>query len=118
MATIGYARVSSAGQSLEVQLQKLQEAGCDKVYKEKRSGTTYNRPELKKCIDYVREGDVLVVSKHDRLARSTLDLHNIVELLIVKGISFKVLDQSFDTTTKEGKLMFPMLAAVAEFEIE
>ncbi|MES9964831.1 MAG: recombinase family protein [Candidatus Sedimenticola sp. 20ELBAFRAG] len=116
MEVIGYARVSSVGQSLEVQNEKLKEYGCTKIYKEKRSGTTANRPELKNCIDYVRDGDVLVITKLDRLARSTLDLHKIIEELNQKKVGFKVLDQSIDTTTKEGKLMFSMLAAVAEFE--
>ncbi|MEW8611814.1 MAG: recombinase family protein [Candidatus Thiodiazotropha sp.] len=118
MAIVGYARVSSVGQSLDVQVDNLNEYGCDKVYEEKRSGTTANRPQLKKCLDYVREGDVLVITKLDRLARSTLDLHKIVDELNQKGVGFKVLDQSIDTTTKEGKLMFSMLAAVAEFETE
>lgn len=118
MAVVGYARVSSVGQSLDVQVDNLNAYGCDKVYEEKRSGTTANRPQLKKCLDYVREDDVLVITKLDRLARSTLDLHKIVDELNNKGVGFKVLDQSIDTTTKEGKLMFTMLAAVAEFETE
>ncbi len=63
MATVGYARVSSIGQSLEVQQDKLHEYGCTKIYQEKRSGTTANRPELQQCIDYVRDGDVLVITK-------------------------------------------------------
>lgn len=118
MATVGYARVSSVGQSLEVQLEKLNEYGCTKTYKEKKSGTTANRPELKKCLDYVRDGDVLVITKLDRLARSTLDLHRIVHGLNKKKVGFKVLDQSIDTTTKEGRLMFSILASIAEFETE
>lgn len=118
MATIGYARVSSVGQSLEVQQDKLNEYGCTKIYREKRSGTTANRPQLKQCLDYVRDGDVLVITKLDRLARSTLDLHKIVEQLNSKNVGFKVLDQSIDTTTKEGRLMFSILASIAEFETE
>ena len=118
MATIGYARVSSVGQSLEVQQDKLNEYGCTKIYQEKRSGTTANRPQLKQCLDYVRDGDVLVITKLDRLARSTLDLHKIVEQLNSKNVGFKVLDQSIDTTTKEGRLMFSILASIAEFETE
>ena len=116
MATIGYARVSSVGQSLEVQIEKLQDFGCDKIYQEKRSGKTAQRPELEKCLDFVREGDLLVITKLDRLARSTLDLHKIVDSLNQKQVGFKVLDQSMDTTTKEGKLMFSILASIAEFE--
>ena len=113
--TIGYARVSSIGQSLEIQLDKLKD--CDKVFQEKRSGTqTANRPELLKALDYVRQGDSLVISRLDRMARSVLDLAKIAERLKNKGVSLKVLDQSIDTSTSEGKLMFHMLGAFAEFE--
>jgi DNA invertase Pin-like site-specific DNA recombinase len=118
MAVIGYARVSSLGQSLDVQLDKLNGYGCDKIYSEKRSGVTAQRPELSKCLDYVREGDVLVITKLDRLARSTLHLHKMVDYLNSKDVGFKVLDQGFDTTTKEGRLMFSVLASIAEFENE
>jgi len=118
MSIIGYARVSSTGQNLGVQQDKLQAHGCDKIYREKHTGTTAQRPELKACLDYVREGDVLVITKLDRLARSTLDLHRIVETLNSKGVGFKVLDQNIDTTTKEGRLMFSILASIAEFETE
>lgn len=117
MANIGYARVSSVGQSLDVQLEKLEAAGCGKIYQEKKSGTTTNRPELQKCLDYVREGDTLVITKLDRLARSTLDLHKIVDALSEKSVGFKVLDQSgLDSTKPEGKLLFGILATIAEFE--
>ena len=113
--TIGYARVSSIGQSLEVQLDKLKD--CDKIFQEKRSGKqTDNRPELLKALDYVREGDSLVISRLDRMARSVLDLAKIAERLKEKGVALKVLDQSIDTSTSEGKLMFHMLGAFAEFE--
>ena len=113
--SIGYARVSSIGQSLEVQLDKLRD--CDKVFQEKRSGKqTDNRPELLKALDYVREGDSLVISRLDRMARSVLDLAKIAERLKKKGVALKVLDQSIDTSTSEGKLMFHMLGAFAEFE--
>ena len=118
MAIVGYARVSSIGQSLKVQTDKLNEYGCDKVFQEKRSGTTAQRLELKNCLDYVRDGDVLVITKLDRLARSTLHLHKIVNDLNNKNVGFKVLDQSIDTTTKEGRLMFSILASIAEFETE
>ena len=103
---------------MDIQVENLTEYGCDKIYQEKRSGTTANRPQLKQCLDYVRDGDVLVITKLDRLARSTLDLHKIVEQLNAKNVGFKVLDQSIDTTTKEGRLMFSILASIAEFETE
>ena len=93
MAVVGYARVSSVGQSLEVQQEKLVSYGVDKLFAEKLSGTTAARPELKSCLDYVREGDVLVITKLDRLARSTLHLHKIVNDLNNRGAGFKVLDQ-------------------------
>jgi DNA invertase Pin-like site-specific DNA recombinase len=113
--TIGYARVSSIGQSLEVQLDKLKD--CDKVFQEKRSGKqTDNRAELLKALEYVRKGDSLVISRLDRMARSVLDLAKIAERLKKKGVALKVLDQSIDTSTSEGKLMFHMLGAFAEFE--
>ena len=118
MAIVGYARVSSIGQSLEVQIDKLNDYGCDKIFQEKRSGTTAQRPELKNCLDYVRDGDVLVITKLDRIARSTLDAHKIIDKLNNKGVGFKALDQSFDTTVKEGRLMFSILASIAEFETE
>lgn len=118
MAIVGYARVSSIGQSLEVQLDKLKTNHCDKIYQEKKSGITANRSELKKCLDYVREGDVLVITKLDRLARSTVDLHNILQQLNEKSVGFRVLDQSIDTTSATGKLLFGILASIAEFETE
>ena len=118
MAVVGYARVSSVGQSLEVQQEKLVSYGVDKLFAEKLSGTTAARPELKSCLDYVREGDVLVITKLDRLARSTLHLHKIVNDLNERGVGFKVLDQSIDTTTKEGRLLFSILASLPEFETE
>ena len=81
MAIVGYARVSSSGQSLAVQLDKLSDAGCSEIFQEKRSGLTAQRPELKECLRFVRKGDVLVITRLDRLARSTLDLHKIVQEL-------------------------------------
>ena len=118
MAIVGYARVSSVGQSLDVQLSKLSEYGCTKVYQEKRSGTTADRPELKACLDYVRDSDVLVITKLDRLARSTLHLTQLADGLSNKGVELVVIDQSIDTSTPTGKLLFNMLASIAEFETE
>jgi DNA invertase Pin-like site-specific DNA recombinase len=90
MASVGYARVSSTGQELNVQIGKL--AMCERVFKEKRSAVDADCPELRRCLDYAREGDALVVTKIDRLARSTSDLYRIVSTLIDKGVAFKVVD--------------------------
>lgn len=118
MAIVAYIRVSSSGQSLEVQQQLVKEFGVDKIFAEKLSGTTQNRPKLKECLSYVREGDVLVITKLDRLARSVSNLHQIVDELTAKSVGFKVLQQSIDTTSSQGRLMFSVLSALAEFENE
>jgi DNA invertase Pin-like site-specific DNA recombinase len=115
MTVIGYARVSTSGQTLEVQENKL--AVCERVFKENRSGVDANRSELKRCLDYLREGDTLVVTKIDRLARSTSDLYRIISMLAEKGVAFKVIDDpSIDTTSRTGKLVMGILALIAEFE--
>ena len=117
MPIVGYARVSTTGQDLAVQLEKLQAARCDKIFKEKRSGVDAGRPELKRCLEYLRERDTLLVTKIDRLARSTSDLYRIVSLLAEKGVAFKVTDDpSIDTTSRTGKLVIGILALIAEFE--
>lgn len=115
MTTVGYARVSSTGQDLDVQLEKLK--FCDKVFKEKRSGLDTGRPELKRCLEYLREGDTLLVAKLDRLARSTSDLYRIVSQLAEKGVEFKVFDDpAIDTSSRTGKLVMGVLALIAEFK--
>jgi DNA invertase Pin-like site-specific DNA recombinase len=117
MPTVGYARVSSIGQDLSVQLERLEAAGCEKIFQEKRSGVDAGRPELKRCLEYLREGDTLLVTKIDRLARSTSDLYRIVSLLAEKGVAFKVTDDpTIDTTNRTGKLVMGILALIAEFE--
>lgn len=116
MARIGYARVSSTGQSLEVQLSKLKAAGCERIYQEKRSGKTATRPEFQACMNYLREGDTLIISRLDRLARSVVHLAQLAKRFQGEGIDLVVLDQAIDTTTSTGRLMFNMLAAIAEFE--
>lgn len=119
MEIVGYARVSTVGQSLDVQLDKLTKANCSKVFKEKRSGRqAENRPQLQAALEYVRDGDVLVVSRLDRMARSVLDLAKIADLLKKKGVSLRVLDQGLDTSTAEGVLLFNLLGAFAEFEAD
>jgi DNA invertase Pin-like site-specific DNA recombinase len=114
MSLIGYARVSSWGQSLEVQLEKL--SHCDLVFKEKQSARTDAREQLQKCLDYLCEGDTLIITKLDRLARSTRDLLNIMQRLVSSGIKLQVLDQQIDTSTPTGMLLFTMLGAIATFE--
>lgn len=120
MVDVGYARVSSVGQSLDVQLAALEEAGCTKIFSEKQSGTsTGKREKLQEALDYIREGDTLVVTRLDRLARSAVDLHSIVSQLSRKGVAFRCLQQSgVDTSTSTGKLLLGMLAAIAEFETD
>ena len=114
MANIGYARVSTVGQSLDVQLEQLQNAGCGKIFQEKISGAKEIRPQLVALLDYVREGDTVTVCKLDRIARSTKHLLEIVEQLEKKGVAFKVLNINLDTSTPTGKLMLTMLGAIAE----
>ena len=116
MAKVGYARVSSVGQSLDVQREKL--GDCDKLFEEKRSGTTDARPQLKQCLDYGRDGDQLIVTRIDRLARSTLHLCQIAETLSEKGVDLVVLDQNIDTSDATGRLLFNMLGAIGQFETE
>ena len=113
---IGYARVSSYGQSLEVQRQKLQEEGCSEIFEEKISALSQKRNELDNALRTIREGDVLVVTKLDRLARSMQDLLTLSKRLQKKQAELKVLDQSIDTTTSEGRLMFNIIGSFAEFE--
>lgn len=116
---VGYARVSTGQQDYQSQLDRLKAAGATKVFSEKRSGLDGGRPQLAECMRYVREGDTLIVTKLDRLARSTADLYRIVTELADKGVGFKVLDDAaVDTTTRTGKLVMGILALIAEFETE
>jgi DNA invertase Pin-like site-specific DNA recombinase len=116
MALVGYARVSSVGQSLDVQLDKLEH--CDKIFQEKKSGVSAKRPRLNDCLEYVREDDTLVVTRLDRLARSTLHLCQIADELARKGVNLHVLDQNIDTSDATGRLLFNMLSAISQFETE
>jgi DNA invertase Pin-like site-specific DNA recombinase len=115
---VGYGRVSSAGQSLDIQHEALLNFGCEKVFSEKLSGrSTVDREQLAMALDFVREGDTLVVTRLDRLARSVGDLHRIVEMLTSKGVAFKCISQSgVDTDSSTGRLMLAVLGAVAMFE--
>ncbi len=116
MARVGYARVSSVGQSLDVQLDKLKD--CKKIFQEKKSGTSGKRSQLEACLEYVREDDTLVVTRLDRLARSTLHLCQIADELRRKGVELQVLDQNINTGDATGRLLFNMLGAIAQFETE
>jgi len=115
MSRIGYARVSSYGQSLDVQREKLKD--CDRIFQEKQSArSTDKRDQLALCLDYVRDGDFLVITKLDRLARSTRDLLNILNVLDRKQVKLHVIDQQIDTSTAAGLLLVTMLGAIAAFE--
>ena len=116
MSFVGYARVSSTGQKLDIQLDKLKEAGCEKVFREKITGVDQNRPALTECLNYLREGDTLVITKLDRLARSNMQLNKVVNDLEADSINLYILDQNIDLSTPTGKLMFQMLSVFAEFE--
>ena len=112
---VGYARVSSLGQKLDVQLDKLSD--CDRIFHEKASaGSKKIRLELQKALDFVRDDDVFVVTKLDRLARSVVDLSIIVQRLEEKNVDLVVMDQGIDTTTIYGRLQFNILASIGEFE--
>ena len=116
MSLVGYARVSSVSQSLDIQIEKLKQYGCDEIFSEKLSGIDQNRPELISCLRYVRKKDTLVITRLDRMARSALHLGQIIEKLEKDEVNLIVLDQNIDTTTSQGKLMFHMLSSFAEFE--
>jgi len=114
---IGYARVSTQDQNLDRQLDTLKEAGCDKIYKEKITGSKKDRPELDKLLEDLRSGDTIIVSDLTRLSRSTKDLFNLVEQIEGKGAYIKSLKETWlDTTTPQGKLMFTFMAGISQFE--
>lgn len=113
---VGYERVSTDDQNLDLQHDALVKAGCEKFFSDKTSGTKFDRPGLTECLNFLREGDVLVVWKLDRLGRSTKHLIETVEGLKAREIGFKSLQESIDTTTPAGKLVFHVFGALAEFE--
>jgi len=113
---IGYARVSTGAQNLDLQTDALKDEGCEKIYTDTLSGATADRPGLQKAMDYAREGDVLVVWRLDRFGRSLKDLIAKVETLKEKGVQFKSLKEHLDTTSSAGRLQFHIFGALAEFE--
>ena len=117
---IGYARTSTVDQkySLEDQLEKLKAAGCERIYKEEVSAVDTSRPEFDKAIDALREGDVLVVCKLDRLARSVLDLNKTMKTIEANGANLNILNMNLDTSTATGRLMMNVIGSVAQFERE
>ncbi|WP_216658153.1 recombinase family protein [Halomonas hibernica] len=115
--TFGYARVSTKSQDFDGQVEKLQQAGCNHVFAEKATGRHQARPELLKMLDKLRAGDVVIVTRLDRLARSTRDLLALVEQMDEIGAKFKSLSEPWaDTTSPAGKMIMTVLAGVAEFE--
>jgi DNA invertase Pin-like site-specific DNA recombinase len=113
---IGYARVSTVDQNLGLQRNALTEAGCTRLFTEQLSGAVTDRPELQQALQFARSGDTLVVWKLDRLARSVKQLIDTVEKLRTRGIGFRSLTEALDTTRAQGRLVFHMFSALAEFE--
>jgi DNA invertase Pin-like site-specific DNA recombinase len=114
---IGYARVSTEDQKLTIQLEELKKAGCTRIYREKVSGSYRDRPELNRMLDQLREGDVIIIWKLDRLARSTRNLLEIVETIASAGARFQSISEPWaDTTTHAGKMIMTIFAGIAEFE--
>lgn len=117
MAVYGYARVSTTDQDLSIQKDALKAAGCEIIRAEKVSGTSRKgRTELENLMDFLREGDVLIVTRIDRLARSIRDLQNLVHTFSEKGVALKATEQPIDTSTAAGKAFLDMLGVFAEFE--
>ncbi|GAB2553301.1 recombinase family protein [Spirosoma aerophilum] len=115
---LGYARVSTQDQNLALQLDALNAAGCSKIFQEKASGSKTERPELKRLLEIIREGDTLMIWKLDRLGRSLNHLIEIVTQLEQQHIGLVSLNDPIDTTTAQGRLVFRIFASLAEFERE
>jgi DNA invertase Pin-like site-specific DNA recombinase len=113
---IGYVRVSTQDQNPEFQIDALEKAGCEQIFQEKFTGKLRERPELSQCLRTLRKGDIQIVWKLDRLARSLKDLVEIVQELQDREIGFRSLTESIDTTSSGGRLVFHILGALAEFE--
>ena len=115
MSRVGYARCSTLDQNLDRQLDSLNQAGCDKIFAEKRSGKNTEREELQTMLNYIREKDTVIVHSISRLARSNRDLHNLVHQIKEKGCEIFFIKEGIDTNTPHGKLVFGIFASLAEF---
>lgn len=113
---IGYARISTRDQDLSLQIDALKKSGCRRIFQEKMTGSTKDRPELQKMIEQLRKGDTIVIWKLDRLGRSLKDLVQLVNEIQTKGAGLQSLGDHLDTVTPQGKLTFHLFAALAEFE--
>jgi DNA invertase Pin-like site-specific DNA recombinase len=113
---IGYARVSTHDQNLDLQINKLKQAGCEKIYTDVVSGAKAERQQLTSMIDHLRTGDTVVVWKLDRLGRSLKDLIKIVQSFDELGVNFRSLTENMDTASSGGKLIFHIFGSIAEFE--
>lgn len=116
MAKIGYARVSTQDQNLDSQIDVLKDYGCNRIFSEKVSGRKYKRTELDKCLDYMREGDTLVITKLDRLGRTTKQLIELSQHLEDNEIDLEIVDMNINTNDAMGKMFFTMMSAFAELE--
>jgi DNA invertase Pin-like site-specific DNA recombinase len=112
----GYARVSTIHQDLQVQIQRLENEGCDVIYSEKITGTKFDRPKFRELLSNLKEGDTLAITKLDRFARSTGDAIETIKLLFDKGVKVHVLNMGLIENTPTGKLIFNVMSAFAEFE--
>lgn len=115
---IGYARVSTDDQNLDSQLDALKAVGAERLFADRITGTARSRPELDRLLDHLRAGDIVIVSRYDRLARSLRDLLDIVEAIRARGAGFRSLAEDIDTTTPTGRLIFHVFASIAQFERE
>lgn len=116
MSKIGYARVSTRDQNLDSQIDILKQHGCERIFSEKVSGRKFKRTELDRCLDYMREGDALVLTKLDRLGRTTKQLIELSQHLENQGIDLEILDMNINTKDAMGKMFFTMMSAFAELE--
>ncbi|MHA7167917.1 recombinase family protein [Arthrobacter bambusae] len=116
LTLVGYARVSTADQKLDLQIDALKAVGCIEIFSDKVSGASTSRPELDACLRYLRRGEVLVVYKLDRLGRSLKHLIEVIDELKNRGIGFRSISDGIDTTTSTGRLLFSIMGSFAEFE--